>query len=230
MARRRSLASCVLAVLPRLLVACRTPHAVFQTENSMLIPCSRAVAYFPVVQENTSGLFWGKDQANWESHTLQRMQEPSLYSCDEPVGEARLRFLWDRSLSAPIAARLTMYRNGRGTLTVSMLAHNGLMPPPASNEKAVTEASFYQRTLAREVPLTAEQVNHALDLLTHIRFITNRNVPSTTDGSDWIFETEEAGRYRLVDFRNEPAPMAKELGLYLVRDLGHVSLADSAVY
>ena len=141
-----------------------------------------------------------------------------------------LRFLWDRSLSAPIAARLTVHQDGKGTLTVSMLAHNGLMPPPSPKGKPITETTFYQRTVAREVPLTANQVSHALDLLTHIRFVTNRNVPNTTDGSDWIFETEEAGRYRLVDFRNEPTPSAKELGLYLVRDLGQISLPQDAIY
>ena len=139
-----------------------------------------------------------------------------------------LRFLWDRSLSAPMAARLTVHQDGKGTLTLKMLAHSGLMPPFSTKGKPVTETSFYQRTVAKEVPLTANQVRHALDLLTQIRFVTNRSVPNTTDGSDWIFETVEAGRYRLVDFRNEPTPSAKELGLYLVRDLGQISLSPDA--
>ena len=226
----RSVISCALLLLLPSFIACRAPHAVFQVDNSVLISCSEPGVYFPSFQTGETGFFWGNDQADWETHTLQHMGEPSLYSC-EPKQKPTLRFLWDRSLSAPIAARLIVDRNGKGTLIVSMLAHNGSMPPPPlPDEKPETEASFYRRTLAKEVPLTADQVRHALDLLTRIHFVTDRKVPNTTDGSDWIFETEETGRYRLVDFRNRPDPAAKELGLYLVRDLGHISLPEGEIY
>ena len=229
MALRQWFSFCVLTPLVALL-ACHRHHAVFQTDNSVLTRCLQPVAYFPAFKTGAIGLVWGQDQVDWETHTLQRMGEPSLYSCTEHLKEPMLRFLWDRSLSAPISARLIVHANGTGTLIIRMLANGTLMPPPLPNEKQPTEADFYRRTLDREITLTTDHVNHILALLMKIRFVTDRNVPNTTDGSDWIFETEEAGRYRLVDFRNEPSSSAKELGLYLVRDMGHISLPESAIY
>jgi hypothetical protein len=229
MALRQCLVFPALTLLAAL-VACHPQHAVFQTDNSVAIPCSRQVAYFPPFKTGAIGLVWGQDQVDWETHTLRRMGEPSLYSCTKPQPEPMLRFLWDRSLSAPISARLIVHSNGTGTLIVRMLSSGTLMPPPLPNEKQPTEDDFYRRTVDREIRLTTDQVNHILALLMKIRFVTDRNVPNTTDGSDWIFETEEAGRYSLVDFRNEPSSSAKELGLYLVRDMGHISLPESAIY
>jgi hypothetical protein len=53
-----------------------------------------------------------------------------------------------------------------------------------------------------------------------IEFATDHSGPQTTDGSDWIFEIEEAGHYQVVDFRNTPPDAARKLGLFLVMDLG----------
>ncbi|MGB6133293.1 MAG: hypothetical protein WBG54_16055 [Acidobacteriaceae bacterium] len=63
-----------------------------------------------------------------------------------------------------------------------------------------------------------------------ITFATNHSGPQTTDGSDWIFEMEEAGHYQVVDFRNTPPDAARKLGLFLVTDLGGISVDPRAIY
>jgi hypothetical protein len=57
-----------------------------------------------------------------------------------------------------------------------------------------------------------------------------RSIGTTTDGSDWIFESRIHGRYRLRDFRNVPPKSAKTLGLLLVRDFGNISIQAQEIY
>ena len=89
---------------------------------------------------------------------------------------------------------------------------------------------WYRQKLNRQIAVTREQVDRAVQMAGTIHFATNHSGPQTTDGSDWIFEIEEVGHYRAVDFRNTPPDAAKKLGLFLVVDLGGVKMEPSEVY
>ncbi len=179
-------------------------------------------------------LYFGPDQATWESLYLKHMGEPSLSQCQTNGGEAELRFLWDRSLSPPIAARLVVHHDGTGTLFIHMLAHSAGVPllEPEIEGKTVPEDVWYRQTLEKRVQLTTGQVARVVHLAGKVSFESDRTDPKkiTTDGSDWIFETQEAGRYRVADFRNYPPKSARDLGLYLVADLGGIRLQPSEIY
>jgi hypothetical protein len=111
-----------------------------------------------------------------------------------------------------------------------MLASGTLPPPPAPGGKTVSADDWYRQTLNRQIPVPQQQVDRAVQMAADIRFATDHSGPQTTDGSDWIFEIEEAGRYQVVDFRNTPPKAARELGLFLVVELGGVTMEHSEVY
>jgi hypothetical protein len=94
----------------------------------------------------------------------------------------------------------------------------------------VSADDWFQQTQNRQISVTREQVSRVVQMAEVLHFVADHSGPQTTDGSDWIFEIEEAGRYRVVDFRNTPPEAAKKLGLFLVTDLGGVKLERSEVY
>ena len=206
----------------------------FPANDPASIRCSQSPAYFPVSVGGSPALYFGADQAEWESLYLKHMSEPSLYQCQAKGSDPELRFLWDRSLSSPIAARLLIHHDGRGTLYVHTLAHPAAVPfpEPEIDGKLVPGDVWYRQTLEKQVQLTKAQVRHVLRLADELSFRSDRMDPmnATTDGSDWIFETEESGRYRIVDFRNHQPGAARELGLYLVIDMGGIQLQRTEIY
>ena len=115
-------------------------------------------------------------------------------------------------------------------LFVRMLAHPAMPPPPQPGEKPVSTDEWYRQSLDRHVSVTREQMNHVEQMLQSIRFATDHSGPVTTDGSDWLFEIEQTGHYQVVDFRNTLPQEAKQLGLYLVVDLGGVKLQPGEIY
>jgi hypothetical protein len=223
----------VLAVI--LAVACRKPASQsIAREEGVVEPCSNSGEFFPSGKAGLHGpgLFFGDFQVQWESDFLRRMHEPSLYACPAPSDDAEFRFLWDRSLSQPIAARLTVHKDGSGILTIRMLANAGIPPPPLhGKKKSVSLDEWYRVVLDRKIDVSADQVSHALELFQRVKFVDdNPGSRNTTDGSDWIIEARDGARYRLVDFRNGYSKPAKDFGLYLVRDLGKVEISGVAIY
>ena len=203
------------------------------TRNTILDPCSTKNEYFPPPGStwSGSGLHWGADEEEWESNLLHHMREPSLYACSAATDEPVYRFLWDRSLSEPIAARLTVHKDGTGTLTIHILANNGIQPPPEPGQPPITQDQWFRIKSEQQIAVTPEQAKHALALLDGINFWNvDPNKGETTDGSDWIFESKVEGRYRLVDFRNQPSKIAKDCGLYLVLGLGKLAISTDEIY
>jgi hypothetical protein len=218
-----------------LAVACREPAKQPPTrEEGEVSTCSNSGEFFPSGQAGLHGpgLFFGDLQVQWESMLLKHMHEPSLYTCAALSDDTEYRFLWDRSLSQPVVARLTVHKDGSGILTIRMLANAGIPPPPVHGKKtSVSLDEWYRVVLDRQIDVSADKVSHTLELLHRIRFVDdNPGSRNTTDGSDWIIETREGTKYRMVDFRNGYSKPAKDFGLYLVRDLGKVEIARSAIY
>jgi hypothetical protein len=134
-------------------------------------------------------------------------------------------------LSQPIAARLVVHKDGSGNLYLRMLANAGIQPPPLPGEKSVSQDDWYRIILDRQITVTPDQVTSALNLFHQIKFVDDSTGSRmTTDGSDWIFESNVAGKYRLVDFRNGYSDPAKKFGFYLVFDLAKLSIPNQAIY
>jgi len=195
--------------------------------------CSSLPEYFPFPNSGTGSLFWGIDQAEWERNLLQHMKEPPLYACGSSLDTQPVyRFLWDRSLSKPIAVRLTIHPDGAGTLFVRELAHCCLMPPPERGQRALTWDEWLTLETDRTVDLKVDQAQQLTSLFNgvfHHPFDPNP-IGRTTAGSDWIFESRVQGRYRLRDFRNVPPESARTLGLLLVRDLAGIPIQAQEIY
>ena len=224
-----------LAAGTMLAVSCKRPtqQPVLHEEGGV-DSCSTSGEFFPSGAAALHGpsLYFGDFQAQWESDYLRRMHEPSLYACAPPSNEAEYRFLWDRSLSQPIVARLTVHTDGTGILTVRMLANSAIPPPPPRGKKESAYLDeWYRVVVDRQVDVSHDRVSRALELFHRVRFIDdNPGSRQTTDGSDWILESRIGKKYRLVDFRNGHSEPAKDFGLYLVRNLGKVEISDSAIY
>ena len=206
-----------------ILSGCHASGPVFTQEDPNILPCTKSAAFFP-----KGSLFYGDDQALWESQFLKYMDEPSVYQCSG--AEPSIRFLWDRSLSQPIAVRLSIHPDGTGELMIRMLAHATLPSPSEPGDKTAEPKVWYRRVLDQRKAISKDQVERVRLLADRMTFLTDHSLPSTTDGSDWIFETQEAGHYRIVDFRNHPSPTARKLGLYMVRELAGISIPDNAIY
>ena len=219
-----------LLVLPP---GCKKPTNFEREDLTASTSCSSLPEYFPFPNSGTGDLFFGSDQAEWEKNYLQHMREPPLYACGSSLDTQPVyRFLWDRSLSKPIAVRLTVHPNGAGTLFARRLSHCCLKPPPERGRKAWTWDEWLTLETDRIVDLNVDQTRHLISLFNavfHHPFDPNP-IGNTTDGSDWIFESRVHGRYRLRDFRNVPPESAKTLGLVLVRDMAHIPLQTQEIY
>ncbi|MGA7244521.1 MAG: hypothetical protein WBX19_15140 [Terracidiphilus sp.] len=231
--RRGYIPYVVLGVI--LALACKKPaQQPVPREEGVVEPCSNSGEFFPSGQAGLHGpsLFFGDFQVQWESNFLKRMHEPSLYACARPSDDAEYRFLWDRSLGQPVAARLTVHKDGSGVLTIRALANSGIPSPPSRGKKnTVFLDEWYRVVLDRKIDVSTDQVSHALELFHRVRFVDdNPGRRDTTDGSDWIMEAREGAKYRLVDFRNGYSNPARNYGLYLIQDLGKVEILGDKIY
>lgn len=195
-------------------------------------PCSPRPEYFPGPNSGTGELFYLASQAEWEGNYLRHMKEPPLYACGSLSETPPMyRFLWDRSLSKPIAVRLVVHPDGAGTLYVRELAHCCMIPPPKQGEKAQTWDEWLTLDMDKTVDLNIDQTRQIVAQFQSVfHSFDPRPTGNTTDGSDWIFESRVHGRYRLRDFPNEPPESAKTLGLLLVRDLAGIRLQAREIY
>jgi hypothetical protein len=229
----RGLLACLLALLAP--CACRCQQRLPISIDDASIPCAASGKYFPAEgTAGTGGLNTGAMQAEWETMLLRHMGELSLYACGGVHAEPEYRFLWDRSLSEPIAVRLVVHEDGTGTLFTRELDHGTLPPPlpPGRKSQPYSWDEWFTVKLSKQTVLHAAEVRHVLDLFNGIDFPHEgpRKPDSTTDGSDWVFESRVQGRYRLVDFRNNPSPAARVCGLFLVQELSKIAIPPRAIY
>jgi hypothetical protein len=215
------------------LQGCKKPQPPKSEDNFASTTCSSLSEYFPRPNSGTGELFFGSDQAEWERNYLQHMKEPPLYSCGSQFDTQPVyRFLWDRSLSKPIAVRLVVHPNGAGTLYARELVHCCMIPAPKQGERAQTWDEWLTLDIEKRVDVGIDltrQVTAQFQTVLHHPIDPNP-IGNTTDGSDWIFESRVDGRYRLRDFRNVPPESAKKLGLLLVRDLAAIPIQQREIY
>jgi hypothetical protein len=183
----------------------------------------RPARFFPpgtFVEEET-----GEDDefvVSWYSKNLRALREPSLAALARDRNAHRYRFLWLRSFDPPIALRVDIWPDGRGTLTVKATSGKGGFEPGTlvTNRRRAMPRSEVRRFLSRLAAarfweLPTQERTPVIEHADGSKTITIR-----ADGAQWVVEGVKQGRYHVVD-RWGPAPGAyREAALWLVRRSG----------
>ena len=142
-------------------------------------------SFFSVGDDNDY-LKLNRFRADWYEEQLLAMHENSLFEDDSTT--TMYRFTWLRTFHHPMVFRLTLNRDGTGTLLGKMADGAGGYKPG----KLVKEVS---------VPLTIEEASLFETRLQDAEFwkMTARQSGLGTDGAEWIWEARKNGLYRLVD-------------------------------
>lgn len=153
----------------------------------------------------------------WYSAALRSMDEASLWTASGSPSTAVFRFLWLRSFHQPVLVRLNVEPDGSGTLNLKILS--GAYPPG----RLVTN-----RTKA--VPSTT--IGEFRGLLGAARYwsLTNELFNFGEDGSQWIMEAVEIGRYNVVD-RWSPLPSDKyRMACWYLVQLAGLDIPTNQIY
>jgi uncharacterized membrane protein len=151
-------------------------------------------------------------QAEWYATHLRAAQEKPLYrvSLDAASGVVRTyRFTWLRSFHNPVVVRIEELGDGAMRLTAKRLSGYGGYGPGRIEARVVrtlthAEVAKLQRTLSTSRPLE----------------LPVRDCGPGPDGSNWIVEANEAGRYRYIyRWTPEHGPI-RDLGLLFLNFTG----------
>ena len=145
---------------------------------------------------------------DWYSRQLAAAAEPSLYLASQaprPAGSATLRFTWLRSFHAPVTIRIETAGPGRHRLVAKQLSGAGGYEP-----------GHVERTIDRV--LSAEEVGRLQAILARARVFALAPDPCRggTDGSEWIFESVDAGGYHYAAVWSPDDGPAHALGRFLM--------------
>jgi len=151
----------------------------------------------------------GKLQEGWFGAQLSGLREPPLIGRsqqDEPV----YRFTLLPSFGHPVAVRVSIHQDGAATVVTRVGKGAGGYAPKGllSDHSAEMAAASVQA------------LQNAVALSKFWELPTEPNKQSGTDGTEWLFEAAESGRYHVVD-RWEGADLRK-LGLFFLNDVGQV--------
>jgi hypothetical protein len=155
-----------------------------------------------------------KHENPWYSGILAQLDEPSLYEASNDRARRAYRFLYCPSFSSPIAVRLEITRDGSGEVHVRR--HLGFsavwQDEPVDYRRVSVQPQSIERFL-REVGigsfwlLPAEVDRFGLD------------------GSHWIIEAADKGRYHFVDRWSPESGAVRTLGMSLLQ-MGGVRLPE----
>jgi hypothetical protein len=162
----------------------------------------------------------------WFSAELHLLEEPSLLKPSAASPAETYRFLWLRTFNQPIAVRLDVSADRTGVLTTKIA--NGEAGFPYTSKKLTMNV---RGTLSRE------QVQRFLQRFNDVQFWslpTTVNDPIGTDGSEWIFEATNAGKYHIVErWCADSTPNKRaihDLGVMLAIDLAGLNIPSKDIY
>ena len=142
-------------------------------------------------------------EADWFGSHLRAAQERSLWQPPSEPGAHTLRFLWLRTFHAPAVLRIDEQAPGKFRLTATLLQGQGGYGP-GRVERRVTrllstdEAGAYQRAYSR------------------VEGLPQIGCESGVDGSEWVVEIREHGRYRLLKRWTPASGAFHDLGVLLI--------------
>jgi hypothetical protein len=155
-------------------------------------------------------------RADWFGRQLRAAHELSL---SQPPDRRRaprtsLRFLWLRTWHAPVVVRVDERAPGDLWLTAKQLSGTGGYGPGKIN-----------RTLVRA--LTPDEASGFRRAYKSVAGLAPLECGGGADGAEWVLETREAGRYRLVRRWSPTAGPVREVGTVL---LGFTGWNTAPVY
>ncbi|WP_417459415.1 hypothetical protein [Kordiimonas sp.] len=126
---------------------------------------------------------------SWYAQTLDRMNEPSLFSVAQATKKNVVRFLWLRTFDQPVAFRLTFNSDGSGVLETKILIGPGEDDPGRLRHQSA------QAVPAQELV----NVKAALDRASH--WFSDDDLPPRPlgfDGAEWVFEAILNHQYHVL--------------------------------
>jgi hypothetical protein len=173
---------------------------------------SKPPAYFPAkvfADLKHSRYLDGKLQDMWFGSQLSGLQEPPLIhrsDSDEPV----YRFTFLPSFGHPVVVRVTLHSDGTGTVVTRVGKGAGGYAPKGLLSDHSAEINSPK----------VQALKNAVAVAKFWSLPTEPNQQGGTDGSEWLFEAADAGRYHVVD-RWEGADL-RPLGLFFLNDVSQV--------
>jgi hypothetical protein len=165
----------------------------------------------------------GDFRARWYASQLRALGEPTLSENTSGNAESTYRFTWLRTFDHPIAIRIIVHSNGAGTLTAKVADGTGGY-----------KLGNLIANSTREIDV--KKIRHLRELLRTLDFWNMPPEPAPNekvaelDGAQWIFEASNEGNYHVIDRWSPRSGPVRELGLYMVRELGQLDISEQAVY
>jgi len=177
------------------------------------------VAYFPKRSLDTSP---NLDKLLIDSYSaqLKAFKEPSLFELSKSPTAQSYRFLWLRTFHHPIAVRLDIKADGAGILTTKVTSGAGGYEPGTLIENS-------------KKPLTSQQTHAFLAKIQQTNFWllpTATNDQRGNDGSQWMIEGVNAGRYHVVTRWSPKTGPIRDLGITLAIDLAGLNIPKDEFY
>jgi len=180
-------------------------------------------SYFP------KGFFWNYNDEDSESFNqnryndyLEAMQEPVLFR--ENISLA-FRFLWLRSFDPPVAIRLIKSKQNSFHMVVKVT-------------NAEDDRESGEIVIDQDSELTAEQCQPLFDKINSCHFWNRlrdkeygQDMPYelTADGSNWLVEGMEDGKYHAVSRNNDETPCINEIGRIFLK-LSGLKIREEKIY
>ena|ERR1035437_7184460 len=157
---------------------------------------------------------------DWYSAQLKALEEPSLFELAKTPTAQSYRFLWLRSFHHPIAVRLDIKADGTGILTTKVTSGAGGYEPGTLIENTTK-------------PLTTHQTQAFLAKIQQTNFWllpTATNDQKGTDGSQWMIEGVNSGKYHFVKRWSPETGPIRELGISLAIELAGMNIPKDEFY
>lgn len=153
---------------------------------------------------------------SWYSDQLAAAEEPSLYAAsrDAPANEQQFRFTTLPTFDRPVIVRIVMRDDGYRLIAKELSGAGGYAP-------GMIERSL-DRMLTRKERNQVEQVL-AADLFTPDPDECsgpNGTIMVTIDGTHWLFETAERGRYEFSERDGPSKGSTRAAGLLMLKLTG----------
>ena len=177
-------------------------------------------AYFP--EKAFSDDPWSnRFTADWYSHELRILEEPSLVKQASNASSESYRFLWLRTFHHPVAVRVDLRPDGTGVVTIKVA--DGGAGFPRSSVHLIEDISR---------PLLREQAKAFLAQIKRGNFWSIGSVPNENglDGAEWIVEGVQHGKYHVVQQWSPKEGPIHDLGLMFVFGMALMDVPKDQIY
>jgi len=189
-----------------------------------LLNAAPAVAqsqYFPngaFARQGYAGAF----AAEWYSHALKSLDEPSLWKLSQNDKNAVVyRFLWLRSFHHPVAIRVIVAPDGTAEIAIKVTSGSGGYALGRLIENQTKK-------------LSAIKVKDLLERVKSANFwklpTEDKNARRGLDGAEWILEGVQQGNYHVVVRWTPTKGSYHDLCWFFVRNLARMSIPKKEIY